>query len=666
VTQPKLKQEDKHETLAIKDFKGLNTKGDRTAIKEEEFSWLENIMPLGNGNAKVVPQPYEQGTTIWTSDPQHAVQTNINGTVYHVIFFVDGSAVAVNRDTFAVTTIASAGKFSSSGIATGQWENEYLLISDPNGGLFLWNGTNLVSAGSVGLVIVTAGGSGYSTASVTFSAPAEAGGITATGIAVITGGAITSIAVTEAGSGYTSPPTVTITGDGSSASAVAALQTFRTGTLTATVTTGGSAYTSAPTVTLSGGTGSGGAAIALVAAGSVVSVIFTNPGSYTVAPSIGFTGGGGSGAAATASINNTQCVAVQSFSGHVWLAAGRTIFYSSAGSPNDFARTSSGNLIVTDEALFGNITALLSANGFLYFFGESSINVISDVRVSSTGSTLFTNTNVSANIGCKYPKTITSYFRSVIFVSPYGVYALVGSTTSKLSDALDGIFPNIDFNKPVTATLSVIFNVLCLVLNFRVSPDPFLGVTRNIQAVLFDKKWFISSQQINSSTPYLAFDGEAPEGPTSYGLISTGGKYKLYRLFYSFDNTVTWYFQTALWGFGTDVWTKQAINFGVDILSVSSTSISVTVDSETNSASPIARQSRRVVDWVNNLNDVVTWTNAIGNTVDWVSNQNAYNFYRGNANMFGRYLGLTASGSTSDAVVSTIMLEYERRGRWGK
>jgi hypothetical protein len=36
-------------------------------------------------------------------------------------------------------------------------------------------------------------------------------------------------------------------------------------------------------------------------------------------------------------------------------------------------------------------------------------------------------------------------------MNDYGVYALVGSTTSKLSDSLDGMFPNIDFNSPVYA-----------------------------------------------------------------------------------------------------------------------------------------------------------------------------------------------------------------------
>lgn len=75
---------------------------------------------------------------------------------------------------------------------------------------------------SVASTTITAGGSGYSSATVTFSA-APAGGITATGTATVSGGAVTGITITNPGNGYTSAPTVTIGGDGSSATATATL-----------------------------------------------------------------------------------------------------------------------------------------------------------------------------------------------------------------------------------------------------------------------------------------------------------------------------------------------------------------------------------------------------------------------------------------------------------
>jgi hypothetical protein len=69
-----------------------------------------------------------------------------------------------------------------------------------------------------GQPVKDSGGSGYTTATVTFSAPDAASGRTAVGTAVLVGGTVNSINLTDSGSGYTSAPTVTISGDGSGAS----------------------------------------------------------------------------------------------------------------------------------------------------------------------------------------------------------------------------------------------------------------------------------------------------------------------------------------------------------------------------------------------------------------------------------------------------------------
>ena len=84
------------------------------------------------------------------------------------------------------------------------------------------------SALSVGSGTVTAGGSGYSSATVTFADPTGVtianGGIKATGTATVSGGAVTAITITNPGYGYSSAPAVTIGGDGSSATATSTLQ----------------------------------------------------------------------------------------------------------------------------------------------------------------------------------------------------------------------------------------------------------------------------------------------------------------------------------------------------------------------------------------------------------------------------------------------------------
>lgn len=84
------------------------------------------------------------------------------------------------------------------------------------------------SSAGVLSIAVDAGGSGYTTATVTISAP-DATGVNvrqATATATLAVGAVTAITVTDAGTGYLTTPTVTIDGDGSGAAATATLQTY--------------------------------------------------------------------------------------------------------------------------------------------------------------------------------------------------------------------------------------------------------------------------------------------------------------------------------------------------------------------------------------------------------------------------------------------------------
>ncbi|QBP06143.1 hypothetical protein [Synechococcus phage S-B68] len=64
-------------------------------------------------------------------------------------------------------------------------------------------------------------GSGYTSATVEFSAPQLPGGTTATATALVSDGKVYSLQLTNPGSGYTEIPSVTISGDGSGASAIA-------------------------------------------------------------------------------------------------------------------------------------------------------------------------------------------------------------------------------------------------------------------------------------------------------------------------------------------------------------------------------------------------------------------------------------------------------------
>lgn len=70
-------------------------------------------------------------------------------------------------------------------------------------------------------ITVTAGGTGYTTASVSFTGGSPVS--PATAVAVLSGGVVTGITITDPGEGYTSAPVVNITGPGTGATATAAI-----------------------------------------------------------------------------------------------------------------------------------------------------------------------------------------------------------------------------------------------------------------------------------------------------------------------------------------------------------------------------------------------------------------------------------------------------------
>jgi hypothetical protein len=654
--------EQKKSYEVVKQFKGVNTKANRTAIADDEFYWLENAMPIGYGNLKITPTYSNVGSVTFSNTVTFYCSANIGLIDYLVAFEADGSAEYVRLDTNAKGTIGAAGTFSGSGVNISQWKNDRVLIGDPAKGYFTWDGTNLIFIGAVGQVGIVQKGSSYTSApAVIISAPNSANGVQATAVATITANAVSSITITEAGTGYTSAPTVTFNGGGGSgANAVAGITTFATGTVSVLVTAGGTGYTNASnlTVTIAGGGGANAAGQGIVSGGIVTQVVMTNVGSgYTNSSNITVTiaGGGGTNATAKAIINVEPVVGIQSFSGRVWIANGRTVTYSAAGSYSDFTSVSAGVVTLTDATLHGNITQLLSANNFLYIFGDDSINVFSDVRVTNAGTTLFTNTNVSASVGSKLPYAIYPYFRSVLFMNNYGIYALVGSTTTKISDSLDGVFPNIDFTAPVYAGQVLLNNILCAAFNFRYTGG--LGTSsssRYIQAIFFEKKWFFTSAGSD-----LAYITSAPLGGR-INLYGSNGN-SCVRLYSDSTSNISSYVQTSLNPMKDPIRTKQALKVGIEATLTNAAQLTVTVDSETGSSTPVLLGE--LISWINNLSNVISWTNNSSTVITWYGG-GGYTLYKTDAKQWGKYLGMTVTSTGANFVINGFEYEHELRVRF--
>ena len=658
--------EQKKSYQVIKQFKGLNTKANRTAIGEDEFSWLENAQPVGFGNLKIVPaqsvvKDSGNNSVIFSNTVTHFASASLNITDYVLAFLSDGSAEYFNVTTGTKGNVAVANTFSNAGIQVSQYNNDHILILDQSKGLYQWDGNNTTTIGSVGLVAMTNFGTGYTNVpSVTISGPDEVGGVRAEAVCAVTGNVVSYVTLTNAGSGYTNASNLTVSfagGNGTNASAIAEILTFAQGTVATAVVNGGSGYTNGTTpVTFSGGGGTGAAATAIIRNNAVSVVVMTNYGqNYTNNSNITATiSAGGSGANLVPVINNEPNVGVSAFSGRVWVAFGRSVAYSAAGSYSDFTSVSAGTIVITDSTLHGNIQQLVSANNFLYVFGDTSINVFSDVRVTTAGTTLFTNTNVSASVGSKRSYAIFPYFRSVLFMNDYGIYALVGSTTSKLSDSLDGLIPDIDFNNPIYAGQVLINNILCAAFNFRYYDSVFTDSYRYIQAVFFEKRWFLTSQ--HDSLKYITtvpFNGKI----SLYGSINN----TLYKLYNDPSADITSRVQTALLPLTDPIRTKQALKFGIEATLSQGASLDVTIDSENGSSPTYTLQN--FITWTNVSSTVITWTNSSSTVISWLGGT-GYQLYKSDAMQWGKYLGLTQTSNSAGFVVNTYEFEHELRVRF--
>jgi hypothetical protein len=576
--------EQKKSYFVSKDFKGVNVKNNRTAIGEGEFAWLENTQPIGYGNIKIINSPNTLANIAFANTVSYMASANINNTEFMFAFQEDGRAQYVNVETNTLSNLAPANTFSNANMQIVQWKNERILIIDPAKGYKTWDGTNLVSIGSIGTVTVNNGGSNYSAPTVTFGTPGQTGGVTATGEVVLVGNAVSQIIVTEAGSGYTSAPTVTITD---------------------------------PT---------------------------------------------GANANVTCTLFSQNGTGIATFSGRTWIADARTVYYSAADTYNDFISVSSGFITLTDSTLRTDIAAIIAANNFLYIFGEDSINVFSDVRVNSTtGETIFTNTNVSASIGSGFKYAIFPYFRSMLFMNRYGIYALVGATTSKISDDIDGVFPDVDFTKPITGGQVLLNNILCAAWTFTYN-EPTNGTTtpRKIQAVFFDRKWFFTSQgnTITRTAPAVISGNIIMYGTTGQNLI---------KFYQNSTSGISWEIVSALWPMGDPIRDKQALKVGIEAtLGTGFADFTAFIDSE-NQQSP-AITFANSIDWINNSSQVVQWTNSSGTPIGWTSSTviggTDYYLYRSDAKMYGKYLGITLTGATTPFTINGFQMEHELRARF--
>lgn len=158
---------------AFSTFGGLDTSSDATAVADQDFPWIFDTMPVGNGFLIVLKGPSKiasgLGACAWLS------YANLNGVDYVIHCDTAGNLNQINLATGAVTQITTGLNPNASDVAV--WADTQLLIVDSAKGYGTWNGSAYTqqSATMTGVSIAVHAGRVWiaSGRTLTFSAPAS-------------------------------------------------------------------------------------------------------------------------------------------------------------------------------------------------------------------------------------------------------------------------------------------------------------------------------------------------------------------------------------------------------------------------------------------------------------------------------------------------------------
>src|SRR5262245_13272246 len=360
----------------------------------------------------------------------------------------------------------------------------------------------------------------------------------------------------------------------------------------------------------------------------------------------------------------TSCRDVAVFEGRVWLIVGlRSIQFSAPGSYTDFSiADGAGTTTIPDSVFVGKIERLLSALEVLWIVGASAVNSISNVQAAgSPVITTFSNTNIVANVGTVRPSSVAAFFRTFLFLAPYGVYAIVGATPQKLSDTLDGLFPFIKQTADQVSPAAIFsLNRVFLWTVLVTYIDPAQG-ERPVLLCFAKNAWFIASQ--GDDLTYITGLVDPDTGVQElWGCNSTGGVFQCF----AGTDPGPYLWQTKLWDFGAFTQMKKSIRMAFEFFSDSGAAIDADVSLESElgtQALTMEIVNNNQVIWIGDNGLVLVFIGDNGLDIVWTTA--GFTLSRADTNGFsGHYIAFRIEGESLPYTLSALALNYDPAGEW--
>lgn len=465
--------------LEINTFRTVNTKDSPVTMKDDELPILINLMPIGTF-LNVVPGFSEVLATIgnsetaWTAAQGVTINTTVrrptvpNGFIY--VASQSGTTDATTEPTWPVdgTTEITDG--------TAKWKGYSCTIK---------RFADINIGGTVYKLVATVGGKLYrldsaytqvllnpSTA-IIFSDPQfEQWKYTHALIIDPTAGYYsydgtnlvyrTTPVVTIS---IATPAVITLNGHGFIAGEPVTFQT--TGTLPTGLTLGTTYYV------ISAGLTANTFEVSETLGGAAVNTSGTQSGVQTLstaAPTVG------------------TCIAI--WKGSVFIASGRTLFFSAPDSFTDFQTISSGGSVIdTYSSLRNQINALVAAQDYLYVVGDHATHTATGIQSFTGAGTVLTLLDTLPGVGSPYPDTVCVLGSEIVHYGNSGVNALSGANFNLLSSMLDGMLPKIDTSFNPVGWFGKIFNkqVYCLLVSAQ---HPVDGTLQKFILCFYEDRWF--------------------------------------------------------------------------------------------------------------------------------------------------------------------------------
>jgi hypothetical protein len=223
------------------------------------------------------------------------------------------------------------------------------------------------------------------------------------------------------------------------------------------------------------------------------------------------------------------------YSSRLWVIGKDVVSFSAPSNGADFSTANGGGSFgYFGDRLVYSFMDIVASAGYLYLFGDSSVDAINNVTLIGTPGQLaepvttdFNYFNVDPQVGQRFPRPVGRLGRYFITFTGAGLSILQGGESVPIGDKVTNIWNTLDTSQYLpTFAPANIFGFRVMLLNGRFT-DPF-GVTRSLLLMFHPTKgnefWSVASQglELTNIGTY-----EQDSTLTPYG---TDG-HSLYRLF---------------------------------------------------------------------------------------------------------------------------------------